>query len=218
MFRFAAFTWLIALCATSIADDLQPVDVFPAGMNGVTLYRIPGMVVSKQGTVLAYCEARRNSAADWGEIEVHLRRSVDGGTTWLPPAKIAHEGLRWEGNPAKPKVVSKNKPSIIRWPLWSRHRGASSCSTASTTLAAFRSKATMTDSRGASRSRSRLPSNRSANINPGRSSQQVPVTASRWAVVAWWSRSGWLTVSPELTILRSRNHLQRRWRKDLARR
>ena len=80
---------------------IEKVDVFPAGMNGITLYRIPGIVVTPKGTVLAYCEARRDSRADWGEIEVHLRRSLDGGKTWLPVQHIAHHGERSEGNPRK---------------------------------------------------------------------------------------------------------------------
>ena len=81
--------------------QLEQVDVFPAGMNDVALYRIPGMVVTPKGTVLAYCEARKNSRSDWGEIEVHLRRSVDGGKSWQPAHKIAHRGQRFEGNPRK---------------------------------------------------------------------------------------------------------------------
>lgn len=68
-------------------------------MNGVTRYRIPGIVVTAAGTVLAYCEARTNTDKDWGEIEIHLRRSLDGGRTWLGPERIAHRGLRIEGNP-----------------------------------------------------------------------------------------------------------------------
>jgi len=70
-------------------------------MNGVTLYRIPGIVVTTKGTVLAYCEARTNSRSDWGEIEVHLRRSTDGGMTWDTPKQIAHLADRIEGNPTK---------------------------------------------------------------------------------------------------------------------
>lgn len=70
-------------------------------MAGVTLYRIPGIVVTSAGTVLAYCEARRDSRSDWGEIEVHLRRSVDGGKTWETAQRIAHRGKRIEGNPRK---------------------------------------------------------------------------------------------------------------------
>src|SRR5690606_38499975 len=45
---------------------------------------------------------RRDSRADWGEIEVQLRRSTDGGKTWEPARHIAHHGPRIEGNPHKP--------------------------------------------------------------------------------------------------------------------
>jgi sialidase-1 len=76
-------------------------ELFPSGMNGVHLYRIPGVVITAKGTLIAYCEARRNSKADWGEIEVHLRRSLDGGRTWSPATQIAHKGNRIEGNPRK---------------------------------------------------------------------------------------------------------------------
>ena len=87
--------------AASAAPLLEKTDLFQAGDGGVAAYRIPGAVVSTQGTVLAYCEARKNSKADWGEIEVHLRRSTDGGKTWEPARQIAHLGERIEGNPHK---------------------------------------------------------------------------------------------------------------------
>ena len=90
-------------CSTifAIEPTLEKTDVFPAGLNGITLYRIPGIVVTNQGTVLAYCEARKDSRSDWGEIEVHLRRSTDGGKTWGAPQQIAHLADRIEGNPTK---------------------------------------------------------------------------------------------------------------------
>ncbi len=95
---------LVMLPTVSTAQQqplLQRVELFPAGMNGVALYRIPGIVCTTKGTLLAYCEARRNSKADWGEIEVHLRRSTDGGATWSDASAIAHLGPRIEGNPKK---------------------------------------------------------------------------------------------------------------------
>ena len=90
-------------CTTIFANEpiLEKTDVFPSGMNGVALYRIPGVVVTTKGTVLAYCEARKDSRSDWGEIEVHLRRSTDGGKTWEAPKQIAHLADRIEGNPTK---------------------------------------------------------------------------------------------------------------------
>ena len=57
----------------SAESSLQTIDVFPFGMNAVKSYRIPGVVVTSKGTLLAFCEARHNSSADWGEIEIYLR-------------------------------------------------------------------------------------------------------------------------------------------------
>ena len=80
---------------------LEKVEVFPPGLNGIARYRIPGIVVTTKGTAMAYCEARKNNSSDWGEIEVHLRRSTDGGMTWQPSQHIAHKADRIEGNPRK---------------------------------------------------------------------------------------------------------------------
>ena len=94
---------LLAACASllSAAPLLETFDVFPIKMDGITRYRIPGIVVTTKGTVLAYAEARRNNSSDWGEIEIRLRRSTDGGKTWGPGKQIAHVGPRLEGNPHK---------------------------------------------------------------------------------------------------------------------
>jgi sialidase-1 len=89
----------------ALADEpfLDSIDVFPPGTQSVARYRIPGVIVTDRGTVLAYCEARRNSSSDWGEIEVHLRRSLDGGRTWEPSQHIAYQGPRIE-------VTSRTQP------------------------------------------------------------------------------------------------------------
>ena len=93
---------LCGLCGSQAAGPmLEKSDVFPAGTNGIARYRIPGIVVTQKGTVLAYVEARKNSSSDWGEIEVHARRSLDGGRTWEPEKQIAHSAARIEGNPTK---------------------------------------------------------------------------------------------------------------------
>ncbi len=88
---------------------LEKTDVFPAGMNGIARYRIPGIAVTAKGTVLAYSEARKNNSSDWGEIEIHLRRSTDGGMTWEPGKHIAHFGGRLEGNPRKKEGGEKEQ-------------------------------------------------------------------------------------------------------------
>jgi sialidase-1 len=59
-------------------------DVFVAGVQGVNTYRIPGMLLAPDGSLLAFCEARKESQADASPTDIVLRRSVDGGRTWLP--------------------------------------------------------------------------------------------------------------------------------------
>ncbi len=78
--------------APSFAAPAPPekVDLFEAGTAGFALYRIPGIVVTPKGTVLAYCEARRSDKGDWGPIDIVMRRSTDGGKTWSPPRTIVH--------------------------------------------------------------------------------------------------------------------------------
>lgn len=106
---------LLTLCFSALhaAEPLlEKTPVFPPGMNGIARYRIPGIVVTTKGTVLAYSEARRNGSADWGEIEVHLRRSTDGGKTWQEPKHIAHRGTRIEGNPHKKKDGGEREQTV----------------------------------------------------------------------------------------------------------
>lgn len=106
--------FLFALWGAASASEplLAKSAVFPAGLQGIARYRIPGVVVTAKGTVLAYSEARKNDSKDWGEIEVHLRRSTDGGKTWEPPRKIAHQGARIEGNPHKKNDTGGHEQTV----------------------------------------------------------------------------------------------------------
>jgi len=81
---------------------LEKTVLFSERTDGFTLYRIPGIVVTAKGTVLAYCEARKFTVADRGEIEIHLRRSTDGGRTFTPAQQVAHLGPRLPRNPHMP--------------------------------------------------------------------------------------------------------------------
>ena len=84
-------TCLAALaCAGSLsaAPLLEKSDLWEAGKDGYTLYRIPGVIVTAKGTVLAYCEARKSDRGDWGPIDILMRRSTDGGKTFDAPRKI----------------------------------------------------------------------------------------------------------------------------------
>src|SRR4051812_47296540 len=64
--------------ATTQAAGVERIDVFNARANGYSTCRIPGIVVTKAGTLLAYCEGRKTAKGDWGPIDLLMRRSVDG--------------------------------------------------------------------------------------------------------------------------------------------
>ena len=103
---------LAPLAALHAAEPLlEKSEIFPPGLNGVARSRIPGVVVTPKGTVLAYCEARKNDSKDWGEIEIHLRRSTDGGKTWQPsqPGTLIFSGPHTLPPPAKGAQPPKSK-------------------------------------------------------------------------------------------------------------
>lgn len=56
--------------------------VFASGQAGVTCYRIPAVTQTKQGTLLAFAEARHGSCSDGLVHELVCRRSSDGGRSW----------------------------------------------------------------------------------------------------------------------------------------
>lgn len=56
--------------------------VFKAGKNGIDSYRIPSLVLSKNGTLMAFAEARKESSTDKTPTDIVLKRSTDNGITW----------------------------------------------------------------------------------------------------------------------------------------
>jgi sialidase-1 len=83
------------------------------------MYRIPGLVVTPMGTLLAYCEARK-SAGDWAKIDVVMRRSTDGGRTFEPMRQVVTLKGMFEKNPValakrfgKPDEITVNNPVAI---------------------------------------------------------------------------------------------------------
>ncbi|MBI3118715.1 MAG: SUMF1/EgtB/PvdO family nonheme iron enzyme, partial [Candidatus Hydrogenedentes bacterium] len=66
------------------AGEPEFTNVFVAGEEGVNTYRIPALLLTPDGSLLAFCEARKESQADASPTDMVLRRSRDGGRTWLP--------------------------------------------------------------------------------------------------------------------------------------
>jgi sialidase-1 len=70
---------------------LEKINIFEARTNGYWSYRVPGMVCTPRGVVLVTAEARRGKGGDWDDNDVLMRRSLDGGVTWLPPQRLASQ-------------------------------------------------------------------------------------------------------------------------------
>jgi sialidase-1 len=95
------------------------VDVFVSGQDGYHTYRIPAAIVTPKGTLLAFCEGRKKSTSDTGDIDLVLRRSADGGATWGPLQVVWDDGANTCGNPCP--VVDRDTGTI--WLLMTHNLG-----------------------------------------------------------------------------------------------
>lgn len=86
----AIITSAAASSLTTAAPLLEKRELWRAGEGGYALYRIPGLLVTRRGSVLAWCEARKRSISDWGAIDIQMRRSTNGGKTFDAPRTIAN--------------------------------------------------------------------------------------------------------------------------------
>lgn len=97
-FRLGGFVLLggvlLAAGAPLLGAEPAPeqVDVFTSGTGGYHTYRIPGIVLTNQGTLLAFCEGRKTGRGDHGDLDLMLRRSTDGGRSWQPMQLVYEEG------------------------------------------------------------------------------------------------------------------------------
>ena len=70
------------------AEVTEKLDVFEGGVNrkpnkdGIASYRIPALLKTDKGTLIAGTDERRLHHSDWGDIGMVVRRSDDNGKTW----------------------------------------------------------------------------------------------------------------------------------------
>jgi len=106
-----------ALAANALAAGKPPVfrtDVFRAGEGGYDSFRIPALLRTRRGTLLAFAEARRHSKADAGDIDIALKTSTDKGRTWSPLRIICDRGPDTADNPCP---VQDRRTSRILLPM-----------------------------------------------------------------------------------------------------
>lgn len=74
--------------------------IFVGKTEGYHTFRIPAIVKTKAGTLLAFCEGRKVSGSDTGDINLVLRRSTDGGNTWGSLITVWDDKNNTCGNPS----------------------------------------------------------------------------------------------------------------------
>ncbi len=90
-----------------------------AGQDNCDTYRIPGLITTNSGTLIAVYDNRYNNSKDLQEdVDIGMSRSTDDGQTWEPMRVIMDMG-EWGGNPERlngigdPCVLYDEKNSTI---------------------------------------------------------------------------------------------------------
>lgn len=90
--------------------------IYESGTHGYHTFRIPALLRTATGRLLAFCEGRKNSKSDSGEIHLLLRTSDDGGTSWTDPSVIWRDEENTCGNPSP--VMDPASGDILLLSTW----------------------------------------------------------------------------------------------------
>ena len=86
--RIAAALLIAGACAAQGQKPrFEMTDVFVGGQDDINTYRIPSLICTRKGTVLAFCEGRRNNSADGSPTDLVMKRSPGDSGAWTPPDK-----------------------------------------------------------------------------------------------------------------------------------
>ncbi|TDQ16539.1 sialidase-1 [Algoriphagus boseongensis] len=97
MTRFLIFIFALFFQNLVLAQETI---VFEAGKEGHAIYRIPAIISLPNGDLLAFAEGRVNGSDDFGDVNLVMKRSLDGGFTWSPIQTLVDYDSLQAGNPA----------------------------------------------------------------------------------------------------------------------
>jgi sialidase-1 len=107
-----SFRLLILSFVAFSFSALQAKTVFKSGEDGYRIYRIPAVVKSANGHLLAFCEARQGG--DASEIDLVVKRSKDGGKSWgsLKVVQESSDFVKLLGGSAKDVTIGNPAPVV----------------------------------------------------------------------------------------------------------
>ncbi len=96
------------LCGHALVQGQEvpsQVDVFVSGTEGYHTFRIPALLVTPDGTLLAICEGRKTSGADHGDVDLVLKRSP----------MVGGPGDRWNTSTRREGTGKSRSEIPVRW-------------------------------------------------------------------------------------------------------
>ncbi len=118
MKRILVFLAVVVTAFTSLTASAQitRTQIYTKFENGFDTYRIPSIIQTQEGTILAFAEARKHSRSDTGDIDLVVKRSTDGGKTWGDIITVWDDAENVCGNPCA--VVERETGRIILLSTW----------------------------------------------------------------------------------------------------
>jgi sialidase-1 len=126
-----------ALLSTPAAAEPGPCPgctaVFYSGLNGSACFRIPSIIKTHTGTLLAFAENRMTDCGDNGKHHaLVLRRSSDGGKTWGQMSTVVEGTVPCPGcpaalsnpNPVEVTLADGKKAVLMHYDTMNNPRGA----------------------------------------------------------------------------------------------
>ena len=92
LFAFSVYAVVAALWTPSWTEGVDHAPLFVPGEEPGRGYRIPAMVTLPGDVLLAFAESRVNAMSDLLDINLVMKRSLDGGRTWSPLAVLQDQG------------------------------------------------------------------------------------------------------------------------------
>ncbi len=91
-------------------QDIPTSTIFQSGVDFGSLYfRIPNMITTSHGTIIAGADIRYSGMDDFGIIDNGSARSIDGGLTWINKQIIIHHNLISENSRVMDSCIIYNK-------------------------------------------------------------------------------------------------------------
>ena len=97
LFSFILLYGLFSCESTTEKNDIL---LFTNGQGPYACYRIPAIVNSPDGNLIAFAEGRTKDCNDFGDVDILMSKSYDGGVNWSEPFVVAQFGKLQAGNPA----------------------------------------------------------------------------------------------------------------------